>query len=359
MDFHEYAKLFPMMQAEELQDLVKDIKSNGLIERIVLYEEKILDGRNRYLACGEAGVKPHYDYYKGDEPVSYVISKNVQRRHLNGSQKAMIATEVKPALEKEAKNRQGARTDLDDNIKELVPESSKQSREHAGELFGVSGRYVSDAEKIKREAPEYVKPIVDGDMTITQAKREMKRSEVIQNLESVEAKQAKELEGVYDVIVIDPPWPMEKIERDVAPTQVKFDYPTMNEVELGLLDIPCADDCHVWLWTTHKFLPMALRLLEMWEMKYVCAFTWHKPGGFQPFGLPQYNCEFALYARRGSPKFIDFKNFMLCFDAPRTGHSQKPDAFYDLIRRVTAGRRLDMFNRREIDGFDGWGKESI
>ena len=205
---------------------------------------------------------------------------------------------------------------------------------------------------------EVARNITNGVSSIADAVRQVKKAQVIASLENVEAQEAKKIEGVYDVIVIDPPWPMKKIERDVAPNQVEFDYPTMSEEELFNLEIPCADNCHVWLWTTQKYLPLALDLLEAWDLKYVCTFVWHKPGGFQPFGLPQYNCEFALYARRGSPEFIDFKNFMACFEAPRGAHSEKPQEFYDMVNRVTAGRRLDMFNRREIPGFDTWGKEA-
>jgi len=208
------------------------------------------------------------------------------------------------------------------------------------------------------EQIEVAKQSVDGEMNVNRAITEIKRKQAIQRLENIEVKESKAIEGVYDVIVIDPPWPMEKIERDVAPNQVSFDYPTMTIDEIKALEIPCANDCHVWLWTTQKYLPDAFDILKIWGMKYVCTFVWHKPGGFQPFGLPQYNAEFALYARHGSPEFIDFKDFKLCFDAPRAGHSEKPELFYDLVRRVTAGRRLDMFNRRPIDGFDSWGKEA-
>jgi len=165
----------------------------------------------------------------------------------------------------------------------------------------------------------------------------------------------------YDVIVIDPPWEMKKIDRIVAPEQFGFDYPTMSIDEIKNFDVPAtiaADDCHLFLWTTQKYLPHCFDILDSWGFKYVFTMVWDKGGGFQPFNLPQYNCEFILYAHKGSPKFADTKKFFTCFHAKRTGHSRKPDEFYQLVSRVCDGKKIEVFARDKREGFDSWGNES-
>ena len=208
-------------------------------------------------------------------------------------------------------------------------------------------------EALKENPDENFKKVV------ADIKRKTRREEIANKLNDISTKQAKALQGVYDVVVIDPPWPMTKIARDVRPNQVDFDYPTMSEEEIKNINIPSSEDCHLFVWTTQKFLPMALSCVENWKFKYLCTFVWHKPGGFQPIGLPQYNAEFVIYARKGSPKFADTKAFSTCFNAPRGAHSEKPEEFYETLRRVTEGRRVDMFNRREIEGFETWGNEAL
>jgi N6-adenosine-specific RNA methylase IME4 len=167
------------------------------------------------------------------------------------------------------------------------------------------------------------------------------------------------IDGKFGCIVIDPPWDMQKIERDVRPNQVAFDYPTMTEEELAAFPVAdmAADDCHLFCWTTQKFLPAGLRLLEAWGFHYINLMVWHKPGGFQPVGLQQYNCEFVLYGRKGSAKFTETKDFPCAFYAPRREHSRKPDEFYDTIRRVTDEGRIDVFSREARDGFAQFGNE--
>ncbi len=91
---HPYANLFPMMSEEEIKSFAKDIAEKGLMESIVVFEDKILDGRNRNAACKIADVQPHYEFYYGSDPLGYVISLNLHRRHLDESQRAMVAAKL-------------------------------------------------------------------------------------------------------------------------------------------------------------------------------------------------------------------------------------------------------------------------
>jgi len=384
-EFHPAADEFPMMDKERLDELIKDISINGQREPICLYQGKILDGRNRMLACQALGIAPKTRTLPEDiDPWSYVWSLNGERRDLTAAQRYLIwkachekseawQAEQQRILDEANKKRSEAAEqgrvgrasakNKDEFSDATTCGTTKQKPEHKSSTTKAAASKtnrgtVERMDRLVKERPDLAEKVKVGEIHEAAAIREMKREKIIKELESIKVKEAKALEGVFDVIVIDPPWPMKKIKRDERPNQSEFDYPTMNEDELRELKIPCANDCHVWLWTTHKFLPMAFRLLDHWGLKYVCTFVWHKPGGFQPFGLPQYNCEFALYARKGSPAFIDTRKFMVCFSAQRGKHSEKPDEFYQMIRLVTAGRRLDMFNRRKIDGFDTWGNQA-
>jgi N6-adenosine-specific RNA methylase IME4 len=387
----EFKALLAPLSAEQYAGLEEDILDKGCLDTIKIWNDTIIDGHNRFSICMRHGVMfqtEELEFDSREDVIEWMIRNQLNRRNQTPEQISYF----RGKLHEQEKKTQG-RPRKPEIISGFVGEADTAKK--LAEEYGVTSRTIyNDAifakaiDTIGEQVGEDVKhQILSGELPVTKkdvvklaqmpeetrkaitekiatgatmadAIREEKRAEVIARLEDVEAREAKELAGQYDVIVIDPPWPMEKIERDVRPNQTEFDYPTMSEEELADMILPAADECHLWLWTTHRFLPMAFRLLDAWEFKYVCTFVWHKPGGFQPIGLPQYNCEFALYARRGAPKFIDTKALPVCFEAPRGAHSEKPEAFYDVVRRVTAGRRIDIFNRRAIDGFDSWGKEA-
>ena len=383
--FHALANIFPLLDGEDFQKLADDVGAHGLREPVVLYEGAILDGRNRYRACKAADVDCRFVTYGGSDPIAYVVSLNLHRRHLTESQRAMVvASLANISRGGDRKSDQTANLQFEAHVPQITTAE-------AAKLLNVSERLAHSARKVRSDgAPELQQAVEQGRVSVSAAadvatlpieeqavivavgeKEILERAKAIRTAKA-EARRAELAEvasrpvilpeGKFGTIVIDPPWQMEKIERDVAPDQVAFDYPTMDEEQLvafGEKVNGCAaDDCHMFMWTTHKHLPFALRLLTAWGWKYVLTMVWHKPGGFQPFGLPQYNCEFAIYARKGSPKFVDTKAFNVCFQAPRREHSRKPDEFYDVVRRVTGDGRIDIFSREPRDGFAQLGNES-
>ena len=148
MKFHQLSGLFPLMDDREFEGLVEDIRTNGLREPIWLYDGQILDGRNRWRACEAIGVVPQTREYAGTDPVGFVVSLNLHRRHLSESQRALVAAKI-------ANMPQGARTDL------ASIEATSQPR--AAELLNVGRASVQRArEVIDRGAPELVAAVLRG-----------------------------------------------------------------------------------------------------------------------------------------------------------------------------------------------------
>jgi hypothetical protein len=155
MKFHPYSEIFPLLQGAALDELAADIKANGLREDIWLYDGQILDGRNRFLACQKAKIRPVYRKYIGKEPLAFVVSLNIQRRHLSDSQRAMAAARI-------ATMQQGARTDL-------ASRDAKSQRETASNL-DVSRSSVQRAKKVIEEGSKALQQAVEsGDVPLRKA----------------------------------------------------------------------------------------------------------------------------------------------------------------------------------------------
>jgi hypothetical protein len=176
---HPICRLFPKMLEEELNRLAEDIRRRGeLLEPIVLYQGAVLDGRHRLEACGRAGVEPRFIQWEGEgSPIEWVIAKNLRRRHFSASQRAVLALEVLPHLEAEAKERrrEGARRSRSaQHCALLEPPPRRKKITAAGEaarLLGASPRYVQAARRLKQIGASLLPLVAAGRLSLSQALR--------------------------------------------------------------------------------------------------------------------------------------------------------------------------------------------
>jgi hypothetical protein len=155
---HPIADIFPVMEGPEFDAMVEDIKTNGLREPITLYEDKILDGRNRYRAVIKANrqyslKEENFRPYSGSDPLGFVISANLHRRHLNESQRALIAGKL-------------VTTKLGDN-----QHKKGFTIEDAAKTFKVSEASVKTAKRVEENAaPEIKEKVRSGELRLNAAK---------------------------------------------------------------------------------------------------------------------------------------------------------------------------------------------
>ncbi len=163
----------------------------------------------------------------------------------------------------------------------------------------------------------------------------------------------------YDLIVIDPPWPINKIQRRVRPNQTKeLDYETMDLMAIKALPLKhiADDNCVVFLWTIQKFLPDAFQLFNEWGVRYQRTLTWDKQNGMCLFGF-HHRTEFVLFGYKGKlDMYPRQKAVPTVFAEKSTRHSAKPDGFYSMIEHF-GNKRIDLFARKQRLGWDVYGDE--
>lgn len=217
LEVHPVAMLFPMMKGTDFGMLVEDIDTNGLREPIVLYQGLILDGRNRLRACEVAGVPPRFVEWDGvGSPLAFVVSRNLNRRHLNESQRAVIGAQVKAMFEEEARERDDSMRfarrvdspttglDHDEKPREISTGANLHPRlnEQAASLVNVSARSIATASKVLETGDEEViGEIIAGNVSVSDAAAvaELPKEEQREALDAVRSGRARTLRQAAEI----------------------------------------------------------------------------------------------------------------------------------------------------------------
>jgi N6-adenosine-specific RNA methylase IME4 len=368
----EFRKLIPPLTSEEYHQLEKNIVEEGCRDPLVVWNNTIIDGHNRYEICTHHSLpfETVKKEFESDAHVRVWMRNNQKgRRNLtpawlielelgNKDDLAKIGAAKKVESGKVARDKQLGVLSPSDN----TPEPKHNTQKQIAEKAGVSVGQVAMAEQVKKKAPELWEKAKNGEIAIKTAYTEIKKEEKkAEHKASIEAQKAaiesgglKLPEGVFEVIAIDPPWNYGR-EYDPDGSRVANPYPEMTQEQLLAIEMPAANDSVLFLWTTHQFIWDAKELMDKWGFAYKATLVWDK----EKIGMGAWfrmQCEFCLVGIKGKPHWEN-TTWRDVIRESRREHSRKPDAFYEMVESVTLGRRLEYFSREKRDGWEVFGND--
>ena len=391
----EFQSLIPPLSDTEFEQLERNILAEGIRDALVVWRGIVLDGHNRFAIAQAHGMDyktAEIDLPDRNAGAMWIVRNQLGRRNLTPQQSSYLRGKWYAQDKKTVGKPAGIILDQNDPIstaERIAKETGvsaptiKRDAEYAAavdkiaEIAGDDARRailssevrmtkkdVKYAADLAADAPELIPQIASGDLTIPQAKRELKErkreAQRESNRELVEsAPPITALPNVrYQTIVLDPPWDWGDEGDCDQLGRARPTYDTMPFAEI--LALPIAEltekDAHIYLWITNRSLPKGFQLLDAWGFRYITALTWCKPH----FGMGNYfrgSTEHVLFGVRGSLPLLR-KDVGTWFAAQRPGrHSGKPDEFYELVQSCSPGPWLEMFARQERPGWVSWGAE--
>ena len=383
---NEFQELIPPLSIEEYNLLEESIIKEGCRDPLVLWNEILIDGYNRYAICTKHNITFNVierPFNSRNDVSIWVIQNQFGRRNLTHFARAELGLKLKHFFQEkglENKKVAGKLHGISDTncVKELSQNSAKpildsstkvDAREEVAKLSGVSHDTISKVEKILEIAsPEEIEKARIGEVSVNQMYSTIKRKEkeeqrnqhVNENIGKVKnGKSMSEIEGLFQTIVIDPPWNWGDENDNNQFGRAKPDYATMP-LE-GILNSPVIrladENCHLYLWITNRSLPKGFELIEAWGFRYITCLTWVKPS----IGMGNYfrgSTEQVLFAIKGNMP-LKRHDIATHFEAPRgEKHSEKPNEVYDLIETCSYAPYIELFSRHNREGWTMWGADA-
>jgi N6-adenosine-specific RNA methylase IME4 len=419
LKFHPLANLFPMLADSELDDLGEDIRANGQVETVKLHRGMVLDGRNRYTACARKGLGVRTEIFEGSdrEALAWVISKNLKRRHLTESQRAMVAAKL--ATLRLGDNQHTAQAapigapafDLGEDPAVTEPQAIVTQPE-AADMMSVGRRSVQRAVVVQEKGTQELQDAVEaGNVAVStaaeiaerpaeeqkallaalprdeagkltpQAKKEIRKAakevRVEDQAEKKKKRDAKEaalgakIRALPDVkaglILSDFEWHFRvRSEETGMDRHASNHYVTAKEASTPEAIVErqrermaiAADDCIHLMWCPASFNAVALKVMELQGFTYVSQFAWIKPGIGTGFWVRDRH-ELLLIGVKGKipcPAMGD--QFDSAIEAPKGEHSEKPDFQYAIAEHYFPNLpKVELNARRHREGWLQWGNQ--
>jgi N6-adenosine-specific RNA methylase IME4 len=369
---NEFKELIPPLSIDEFKQLETNVLEEGIRDKIITWNGFIIDGHNRYEIAQKWDLDFEVEerYFDNENDVKeWMINNQFGRRNLSNYQRSVLALQLEKVFSKRAKEKETERKSTFSTLKKSDLPIINTHKE-VSKIANISDGSLHKVKVIESKAtPEVKAQLSTGELTINKAyqdiKKEEKKAERIEVIEKqikdIETGQLPELQGLFDVISVDPPWPYEGESKNITSfdsvgRRVANPYPEMSINQIKEIQLPLMNDAVVLLWTTHRFLPDSFEILKSWGLDYKALMVWDK----EKIGMGAWlrmQCEFCLVAIKGKPYWENTSHRDILRE-PRREHSRKPDSFFDIVEKITLGRRLEYFSREKRNGWEVFGNDT-
>jgi len=370
----EFKKLIPPLSIDEHTQLTLNICKEGIREPLILWNNYIIDGHNRYEIAKQFNLEYktiNKEFENEDEAKEWMILNQFGRRNLSAYQRSVLALELEDVFRIKAKESKAEKVSHFRNTGEVLQKSAKpDTRKELSKVASVSHDTIAKVKKIQEKAPEEIKTkLSTGEISINAAYKEIKKEEkkeerdkkIEEVKQKIETENLTELNKKYHVIAIDPPWAYNEKggfssdDYDAQNNRGAVDYPTMTVEQIKKIELPSANDSVLFLWTTHAFLRDSFDIMKHWGFEYKATIVWDKVKMGMGRNI-RMQVEFCLLGVKGKPIIQGSSERDIITEARRE-HSRKPEAFYEMVERMCIGNKLDYFSRQKRNNWEHYGAE--
>lgn len=353
----------------DITGLAASIADIGLLHPIVVRPDNtLISGERRLKAVESLGW--------ADVPIRVVegledtlralkaeTDENICRKDFLPSEAVVMGLELEKVEAPEAKERQAStlfQGDKEPRCGNLPPRETGKTRDKVGAAVGMSGKTYEKAKEVVEAAeaePEKYQPLLDAMNRTGKVNGVHKRLRTSRAAESISKESPPLPTGPFRVIAADPPW-LYGSRADDASHRAANPYPSMtiDAIKAMPVEAMAHDDAVLWLWTTNAHLRESFEVAEAWGFTYKTTLTWVKPR----MGTGDWlrgRTEHCLLCVRGKPT-ITLTNQTTGLEAPAGRHSEKPEAFYELVEAMCPGGKVELFARRKRKGWHQHGNEA-
>lgn len=347
----ELQNLLQTLSEDEYSLLEQSILSEGCRDSIVVWNDTIIDGHNRYEICKKHDIsfKTHEMQFNDIEQVKDWIDKNqLGKRNLTPDMVRLIRGRIYNRTKSKGHGDKSGRQNVVQNTSEKLADD-----------FGVSAKTIQRDGKFAIEVDNNPKlyEAIKNKENINDIKKEEKKEE--QKVVKVEREKVNKVKGVFSVIYADCPWKYSFSQSTAR--EIENQYPTMELEEIKNIKVPSAKDCVLFFWATAPKLKEAFEVIEAWGFEYKTCSVWDK----ETIGMGYWfrgQHEILMVATKGniSPP-EETVRVSSVYKEKKSKHSKKPNYYYDLIQSYFPGQRyLEMFARQKYNNkWSIWGNENV